>query len=759
VSRLGGERGGVMALAAIMIPVFLLLCALVVDVGDWFTHKRQLQNRADAAAFAAGVEYAKNWKACVQNGDLVLKASTAQKIADAARTYAADPDASDYAGGVLPASLYNSEIANQSKLNVNINSTSYTDNTDYSDDGDGSPTNIGDPCYNHPQNQDPFSPGGGQWTDVKVKERDLPSLFGSIGLPLSRNTAEARVEIRPALSGNRFLPLAVPDNVIRKVQIRYYDECHNTLLATKDLAPSGASPDGGALWTLPTAGNTGVGDPNLSFGLTIPSFDSACGDYLAVGTEVRIASRDEIDLNQSCNALAALQYADCFHRLSQIRVPNDGNATAEPRITNVYLTGGCGGIADAYFSSLPVGANNCGYDVKVDVNWGTRNTGTTNVPANFTVSANGTALTRLSWTPNGVSQYASAGNALSGAAGANNVTISLNWTDTDTSHDWQGNQCKNGNGNPCKYSGSQPVQRAFVGTDANAGAVALVRNSASAASGGLPSSPFDNSPGGQTVQIFPTVGIRSVLKTGTFVTLRLDDPQANQTLHCDPNVAQGQEFQVFKTGCTPWYGANKWTDPWWVTGSGGQKQCPDSSLWFSAGTPAMGKNSSTNYWQCVLTAPGMSTGQVGDDIAVATDNCNRIQNNSCAQFACNWDGNYDGKSGNPGWIQQGGDSHYPRVVNLFIVPYRSSKGLTGADDEIPVLGFASFYVMNWTGANNNQSDPCPDTTWGNVTMPNPPKGAITGVFVETVDYEPGPVDPNATCVEGQLTPCKVTLVR
>ena len=77
----------------------------------------------------------------------------------------------------------------------------------------------------------------------------------------------------------------------------------------------------------------------------------------------------------------------------------------------------------------------------------------------------------------------------------------------------------------------------------------------------------------------------------------------------------------------------------------------------------------------------------------------------------------------------------------------------------PVLGFASFYVMNWTGSNGNQSDPCPDTTWNDVTVPDPPKGAITGVFVETVDYEPGPVDPTATCVEGQLTPCRVTLVR
>ena len=85
-----------------MIPVFLILGALVVDVGDWYTHKRQLQTRADSAAFAAGVEYAKRWKACVQNGDPVLKANTARAIANAARQYAGDPETADYSADAAP---------------------------------------------------------------------------------------------------------------------------------------------------------------------------------------------------------------------------------------------------------------------------------------------------------------------------------------------------------------------------------------------------------------------------------------------------------------------------------------------------------------------------------------------------------------------------------------------------------------------------------------------------------------------------------
>ena len=162
------ERGQVIVLAAVMIPVFLLMAALVLDVGNWYTHKRQLQNRADAGAFAAGTAYAKNWKACVQTGDPTLKANTAQEIADAAREYAGDPEASDYAGGALPASLYNTEIANQNKVNVNINSTTYDNTdaggsaTDYSDDYDGNAaTRLGNPCYLHTDGDDISAPATG----------------------------------------------------------------------------------------------------------------------------------------------------------------------------------------------------------------------------------------------------------------------------------------------------------------------------------------------------------------------------------------------------------------------------------------------------------------------------------------------------------------------------------------------------------------------------------------------------------------------
>lgn len=768
------ERGGVMALSAFLIPVFLLLSALIVDVGNWFTHDRQLQNRADAGAFAAGIEYARNWKACVQTGDLALKQATAQEIANAARQYTANPDNADYTdldpSGVVPATLYNDNIANQANLDVVINSTNYADDNDYSDDYDGSPgTRNGNPCFSHPA--DNIS-AAGYWTDVRVRENDTASLWRPFSPDLS---ARARIEIRPAISGHRFLPLAIPNNVITKVQIRYYDECRGgPPLATLDLAPLPAADQGGyaalgggTLWALPSLSDPAVGDRNRSFPLNLPSYGGCSQTYLPIGTEVRLASRDEINLNDSCASLRDSKFADCFRRLSQIRVWDDGNPDVEPLIKHVMLTGGCA-TADAYFGPLPTGATDCRYGANVDVDWGSRDDNELADSTKFSVRVNGVnASPPGAATPTGVWTVPS--TALVGNPGPNTVTVELDWTDTTNTRVWEQGpgtgRCRTGGSNPCRLPRPvvEPSHQAFVGTQATAGAVTLVRNSGTTFVSGLPGPPFDNiADGGTTVQLFPSIGIRSVLKTGILTTLRLDDSQANQTLRCDPNYAQGQEFSAFRYGCQPWYGPNAFTDgPWWNTTT---RTCPERDLFFSysAMPDPYGTNSSVNPWRCVPTAPGLSVPVIGEGLSVATGNCSNINSNSCQRTSCVVDGNYDGKpSDADGWLQRGGDSRDPRVVNLFIIPYQSLKGASGGDprETVPVLGFASFYVMNWTGSNGGNSDPCPDPTFGAVTVPNPPRGAATGVFIESVDYETGPVDPNATCVEGQLIPCRASLVR
>ena len=138
----------------------------------------------------------------------------------------------------------------------------------------------------------------------------------------------------------------------------------NQLLATRDLAAAARRPTRAAT-PLPAAGRSGasrarrdpkVGDRSLSFALTVPSYGGCGQAYLPVGVEVRLASRDEVDFNQTCAQLQNASFADCFRRVSQFRVWNDGNPNSQVRIGDVYLTGGCGNT-DAYFGTLPLGVD------------------------------------------------------------------------------------------------------------------------------------------------------------------------------------------------------------------------------------------------------------------------------------------------------------------------------------------------------------------------------------------------------------------
>jgi uncharacterized membrane protein len=54
---LASERGAVLVMAAIWHPVLLLFGTFVIDVGNWFVHKRHLQMQADAAALAGAQEF------------------------------------------------------------------------------------------------------------------------------------------------------------------------------------------------------------------------------------------------------------------------------------------------------------------------------------------------------------------------------------------------------------------------------------------------------------------------------------------------------------------------------------------------------------------------------------------------------------------------------------------------------------------------------------------------------------------------------
>ena len=75
------ERGQVVVLFAIFIPVIFGLGAIVLDVGNWYVHKKHLQTQVDAAALAGGAEF---------QGCFLDQPTANQKVRAEALRYAGD---------------------------------------------------------------------------------------------------------------------------------------------------------------------------------------------------------------------------------------------------------------------------------------------------------------------------------------------------------------------------------------------------------------------------------------------------------------------------------------------------------------------------------------------------------------------------------------------------------------------------------------------------------------------------------------------
>jgi hypothetical protein len=199
-----GEDGGVLVMVTLFLPVLVLFITFVVDVGNWFEHKRHLQMQADAGALAGGGLFT---LPCANDG-----------IVTETRRYAGDPASGD---------PYNQQIGgiDQENIHVLVNSDKYW-NEGGSDFSDG-----GQPCE-------------ARMVDVKITEANLPWFFrlGSV----DAINAHARVEVR-ALSSHGALPVAVPEINPKAARAEFIDEETGAVLASTPLTKKGSA-NGLAVW-------------------------------------------------------------------------------------------------------------------------------------------------------------------------------------------------------------------------------------------------------------------------------------------------------------------------------------------------------------------------------------------------------------------------------------------------------------------------------------------------------------------------------
>jgi Flp pilus assembly protein TadG len=186
-----GEHGAVLVLVLLWLPVLVLMAAFVIDVANWFVHKRHLQMQADAAALAAAADWS---------------ASGCDDGAINAR-------AAEYGGGT-----YNPQIGgtDPNEVHMLINSSTYYNQ---STPVDGT-VNTSPPC-------------AAAMVDVKMTETNLPWYFKIAQVPFIN--AHARVSVVQADTMAGALPVGVPDSNPSKVGVKFVDEVTGQVLGEREL--------------------------------------------------------------------------------------------------------------------------------------------------------------------------------------------------------------------------------------------------------------------------------------------------------------------------------------------------------------------------------------------------------------------------------------------------------------------------------------------------------------------------------------------
>jgi hypothetical protein len=207
--RRRNERGVVIVLVGLWLPVLALLTMFAIDVAHWYDYSRNLQTRADAAALAAGNQYGNT---CAT--DTIDPASEA-RIGKYAQLYSGPGDTSDLYypyNGVgsplvdIPGSQYENfpglKAGTLDHYHVLLNSN------DYWQPGQSSATQsfgMGSFCNATDENG-----RHGAMADVRVTQDHLPLFIPLLGIQPNIR-AHARVEIQRLLVANSIRPLAVRD--------------------------------------------------------------------------------------------------------------------------------------------------------------------------------------------------------------------------------------------------------------------------------------------------------------------------------------------------------------------------------------------------------------------------------------------------------------------------------------------------------------------------------------------------------------------
>ena len=504
IERASGEQGAVLVMVALWLPVLLVVMTFVLDVGNWFVHKRHLQMQADAGALAAA-------------GDFRFPCADAPILQKAA----------EYSGDT-----YNAQIGGTPATRVHrlINSKSFYDQPGKTDD-----TTVGTPC----------SAG---MVDVKMTETDLPLHFQPLFKLIDKVpyiNAQARVSILQMDSSAGALPVGVPDANPQSARAWFVDEDSGAILGTTALTKAGTS-NGLGVWDnaaapLPVT----FGSANQRVGVVVSlggSASSTCGAVLV----------------ECYDSTAALTGGVPSSGIVHVRGYSMSGTVSQPANmpllrSTILVPGSC---ADPYFSSSTA---SCTYGVHAKVDFGAGDPIAT-VGAVVQARVGGTTYPM---TYDATSGWWQSATTIPLAAGVGPRPVDILWEETKGTLTIGGKAegCKTGNGNKCTGEFTA-VQRAFSATQGRSGPIKVAQvwengmqwaNSVERCSSVQTSCTHD-----MVVRIGVSGNIANASSVSDQPTaLRVVGGSQNQSLDCDKDVSQLKE--ELASGCVPAYAKNTGT--------------------------------------------------------------------------------------------------------------------------------------------------------------------------------------------------------
>jgi Flp pilus assembly protein TadG len=705
VARVGlraDEDGAVTVLFALAIFfLFVPIVAIALDIGNWYAHKRELQNKVDAAALAGGVQYTTNnfadLLACRTGG--AAAATAASDITNAAKSY------SGVAGLPAPWNTPHNTLPDGTSDTVVVNSTTYTAGTDYSDHRTGG-VSDGNPCYKHPADAtDYVSPKGGYWVDVKAQETGIHSLFGGFFSSfVPAISARARVEIKEVgeLSpGGPSIPfVGESGDYVPCAWAEFVDANTGLNLPSSQLAgqvnpiPLTVQPQQGTwhVWSasLPTIS---VGSSGNDIAVLVVFGDPPCSAAPGV---------DSVALPSQGNPfVGGVDWVNVW------KDPGTVNATDPPGLAGTATAPGtCGTVGYLYHPG-----STCNVTVNTTVDFGGSSTAQ---GAHLTVNdSNGSAITMTPINPAGsgkqvwtgtltvdptalkagspyIGDYAQVGQHALTPCWARTAGTMAAAPGGQACGGLQGTGQKNGsvwtcsNAKPCTGLFTQGgVQQATYLYDPEYSDPVTYAEITDGSGTPIPNSyNVNGSITGAKITV-KELGLNTVKTTDIKGTVQTTGNRTGAVDCGNGNSAQGLEDAII-SGC-----ANPQQINW--SCYNGCAGAPTTLTYYCSPQPNQdipppnsyitGHTPIANVGDCVPSVPGNKTNKVPAGVNTILD---------CTQYPNHW------VSGLP-YEQQSINPNDPRIRDIYLT---TEGSLTGSGD-FPIVGFAAFYVTGWTNSPNN----------------------------------------------------------